>query len=70
MWLNAAIVHYKLGVFYEILGNLKFVFGEKFFFSMAAYHFTRVYMHYLKQGKKESAMQAYERLKQTKFKKL
>jgi hypothetical protein len=36
MWLNAAIVHYKLGVFYEILGNLKYVFGEKFFFSMAA----------------------------------
>ena len=70
MWLNAAIVHYKLGVFYEILGNLKFFFGEKIFLSMAAYHFTRAYMHYLKQGNRESAMKAYEGLKQTKFKKL
>lgn len=64
-----AKVHDKLGIIYRGLGNLNLVFGGKVFFSLAAYHFSRAYLLYLKQGNREGALKVYEGLKQAKSKK-
>ena len=63
-------VHDKLGIIYRELGNLNLVYGGKVFFSLAAYHFYRAYLLYLKQGDEEGALKALEGFKQTKSKKL
>jgi hypothetical protein len=67
---NAAKVHDKFGTIYRKLGNLRLLCGGKFFFFLAAYHFSRAYIYYLRQGNNEAALEAYEGLKQTKFKNL
>ena len=63
-------LHDKLGIIYRKLGNLKLVYGGEVFFSLSAYHFSRAYLLYLKQGDREGALKAYEGLKATKTKEL
>ena len=66
----SAKVHDKLGIIYRRFGNLKLFYGGKVFFSLSAYHFSRAYLLYLKQGDREGALKAYEGLKATKTKEL
>ena len=67
---SAAKTHDKLGIIFKKLGNFIPVCGGKVFFSLAAYHFSRAYLLYLRQVNREGALKVYEELKYTKFKKL